>query len=179
MGCRSFIICCTCRLELSPLSIFVPQIHYRLSKVYSRPFYVKSLFRQTSACTMSPSFSTCTLAMDSFQSLPAYFTSLHFCNISGLHGGNALDVFISKQTSVELIIIIIIIIPEQFTAIGPTQLYLKGRRRGEGGGSKKKTTRFFNTFIPVYIHIHIQYQTSKSNISKTVRDREKVSMEVR
>ena len=36
-----------------------------------------------------------------------------------------------------------------------------------------------NTFIPVYIHIHIQNQTLKSNISKTVRDREKVSMEVR
>ena len=36
-----------------------------------------------------------------------------------------------------------------------------------------------NTFIPVYIHIHIQNQILKSNISKTVRDREKVSMEVR
>ena len=53
-------------------------------------------------------------------------------------------------------------------------------REGEGGGeANKKTTRFFNTVIPVYIHIHIQNQTSKSNISKTVRDREKVSMEVR
>ena len=65
----------------------------------------------------------------------------------------------------------------------PTQLYLKGRGRGEGRGEReekqKKTTRFFNTFIPVYIHIHIQNETSKSNISKTVRDREKVSMEVR
>ena len=53
---------------------------------------------------------------------------------------------------------------------------------GEGGGGRgrggeaKKTTRFFNTFFPVYIHI--QYETSKSNLSKTVRDREKVSMEV-
>ena len=36
-----------------------------------------------------------------------------------------------------------------------------------------------NTFIPVYIHIHIQTQTLKSNISKTGQDREKVSMEVR
>ena len=48
-----------------------------------------------------------------------------------------------------------------------------------GGGGAKKTTLFFNTFIPVYIHIHIQNQTLKSNISKTVRDREKVSMEIR
>ena len=36
-----------------------------------------------------------------------------------------------------------------------------------------------DTFIPVYIHIHIQYQTLKSNISKTGQDREKVSIEVR
>ena len=73
--------------------------------------------------------------------------------------------------------VIIYTIPEQFTAIGPPSFIW----RGGGGreGKQKKTTRFFNTFIPVYIHIHIQYQTSKSNISKTVRDREKVSMEVR
>ena len=32
-----------------------------------------------------------------------------------------------------------------------------------------------NTFIPVYIHIHIHTQTLKSNISKTGQDREKVS----
>ena len=40
------------------LGVFVPQIHYRLSKVYSRPFHGKSLFLQISACTMSPRFST-------------------------------------------------------------------------------------------------------------------------
>ena len=34
-----------------------------------------------------------------------------------------------------------------------------------------------NTFIPVYIHI--RNQTLKSNISKTVGDREKESIEVR
>ena len=67
------------------------------------------------------------------------------------------------------------LIPEQFTVKAHPALF-----EGEGGGgSKKNTTRFFNTFIPVYIQIHIQNETSKSNISKTVRDREKVSMEVR
>ena len=48
------------------------------------------------------------------------------------------------------------------------------RREGRGGGAKKG-----GIIIPVYIHIHIQNQTLKSNISKTVRYREKVSMEVR
>ena len=43
-------------------------------------------------------------------------------------------------------------------------------------GFQKKLS---NTFIPVYIHIHIQTQTLKSNISKTGQDRKKVSMEVR
>ena len=62
------------------------------------------------------------------------------------------------------------IIPEQFTAIGPPSFIWRG-----GGGAKKVR----DTFIPVYIHIHIQYQTLKSNISKTGQDREKVSMEVR
>ena len=44
------------------------------------------------------------------------------------------------------------------------------------GGAKKVRKKVRNNFIPDYIHI--QNQTLKSNISKTVRDREKVSMEV-
>ena len=56
------------------LSIFVPQIHHQFSKVYSRPFHIKSVFRLSYhlsiACTMSPRFSTYTLTMDSLQSLP-------------------------------------------------------------------------------------------------------------
>ena len=45
----------------------------------------------------------------------------------------------------------------------------------KGEGLKKVR----DTFIPVYIHIHIHTQTLKSNISKTGQDREKVSKEVR
>ena len=46
-------------------------------------------------------------------------------------------------------------------------------------GEEKSEEKVRDTFIPVYIHIHIQTYTLKSNISKTVRDREKVSMKVR
>ena len=55
--------------------------------------------------------------------------------------------------------------PEQFTVKAHPALFEGGE---EGEGQKKVRN---NTFIPVYIPIHIQNQTLKSNISKTVRDR--------
>ena len=77
------------------LSVFVPQIHYRLSKVYSRPFYVKRLFRQTSACTMSPRFSTCTLAMDFFHAISScVFHIASFLQNIWIPLRECLDVFI-------------------------------------------------------------------------------------
>ena len=76
------------------------------------------------------------------------------------------------------IIFYIAFIPEQFTVKAHPALF-EGDGGGEEGEEEQKTTLIFITFIQVYIHIHIQNQTLKSNISKTVRDREKVSMEVR
>ena len=63
-----------------------------------------------------------------------------------------------------------ILIPEQFnTAIGPPSFIWRGGGGGEGGGGGAKKVR--NTFIPVYIHIHIQNHTkqTKSPIFWTAR----------
>ena len=57
-----------------------------------------------------------------------------------------------------------IFIPEQFTVKDNPALF---EGEGEEGGGAKKVRN--NTLFPVYIHI--QNQTLKSNISKTVRDR--------
>ena len=54
----------------------------------------------------------------------------------------------------------------------PTQLYLRGE--GQKSEEKKSEEHFYS------IHIkNPKNKSLKSNISKTVRDREKVSMEVR
>ena len=57
---------------------------------------------------------------------------------------------------------------------------LEGRGEGDGGRGEREDPKNEALYIPVYnIDIHIQNQTLKSNISKTVRDREKVLIEVR
>ena len=63
-------------------------------------------------------------------------------------------------------------IPEQFTVKAQPALF-KGRGRG-----RIQKIRHYNIFQST-IDIHIQNQTLKSNISKTVRDREEVSIEVK
>ena len=60
----------------------------------------------------------------------------------------------STETDRDRQTILFIDIAEQFTVKAHPALF-----EGEGRGKKVR-----NTFIPVYIHIHIQNQTLKSNI---------------
>ena len=68
--------------------------------------------------------------------------------------------------------------PEEFLSAGDFDLACEGPLsfiwEGEEGQKNKGTLLFQST-----VDIHIQNQTLKSYISKTVRDREKVSMKVR
>ena len=61
---------------LSPSAYSFLRFIIRFPRTTQDLFYVKRLFRKTSSCTMSPRFSTCTLAMDSFQSLLALYSGV-------------------------------------------------------------------------------------------------------